>query len=62
MGLFHGVGLKFSQILTGYSYKLCAVIMPAYLAGKSPLKMEGFVAGLMLTFLLWKSAEYLPVP
>ena len=35
---------------------------PEYLAARSPLSIKVFATGLVFAFLLWKCAEYLPVP
>lgn len=42
----HGVGLKSTQTLIGYSDKLCVIIALAYFAGRTTL----FVAGVCLHF------------
>lgn len=42
--------------------QVCVTIVLANLAGQSPLQTEEFVAGLVLTFLLWQHAVQLPVP
>lgn len=48
---FSRVGLNSNQILVGCAHKLCATIAPADLADRSFLWIEGFVAGLVFTFL-----------
>lgn len=55
------VVLKSNQILVGYTHKFCATIAPAYIAGNTPLQVEGLLALLSLTFLLWLHAEDLPL-
>lgn len=48
---FSRVGLNSNQILVGCAHKLCATIAPADLVDRSFLWTEGFVAGLVFTFL-----------
>ena len=62
MGSILWSNLKSNQRLVGYSHKCCATIALAYLVGRTPLQIEGFVAGLVFTFLLWQHAEYFPIP
>lgn len=50
------MGLKSNQIEVGYTY------VYATIAGRSPLWIEALVTRLMVTFLLWHHAEYLPLP
>lgn len=50
---FCGVDIKYSQIAVGYSHKFGATTLSIYHASRSPLKTEGFVAGLSFSFLLW---------
>ena len=51
-----------SSILIGYSHELYTTTILAYLLGRTPLLIKGFVAGLLFTFLFWKPMEYLPEP
>ena len=53
----HEVGLSSSQILVGYSHTLYATIVLVYLSGRSPLQIEGFVAGLVFIFLLSEKGQ-----
>lgn len=46
------MGLKSNQLLFGYSHKLCDTIALAYLAGKTPFFIKGFVGGFVFMFLL----------
>lgn len=63
--LSHGVDLVSNLIGIGYFNNFCAnfgmfvlttfcaIIVPAYISSRSPLQITGFVAGLLLIFLLW---------
>jgi hypothetical protein len=46
----HGMGLESNQILIGCTHRLHVTIARAYLASRTPLSIQGFVAGLMFTF------------
>lgn len=52
--------LKSNQISAGYSCKLCADIMLVYLAGRTPLQIEGFVTRVVFIFIFWQHTEHLP--
>jgi hypothetical protein len=41
--------------------QVCITTALAYHASRSPLQIKGFVACLMIAFLLWEHAEYVPV-
>lgn len=56
----HGVGLKSHLLLVTYSQKLCATVALAYMAGWTPLLIQGLVARLEFMFLFWH-VECLPV-
>jgi hypothetical protein len=55
----HGVGLKSNQTLVGYFHMPYATIALVYHTGRSPPSVKGFVAGLVLTFLLWCCVDYI---
>jgi hypothetical protein len=55
------VGFKANQTLDSYAHKLCATIKIAYLLGRTPLSVRGFVAELVFMFLFWYHVEYLSV-
>lgn len=42
-----------NQILVGYSHKLYATLVLMYLEGRTPLPIQGSVAGFVLIFLFW---------
>lgn len=55
-GHLNSVGYGFQLMrwaLVGDSQKLCATTAPVYLLGRSQVFIQGFVAGLVFTFLLW---------
>jgi hypothetical protein len=56
------VFLKSNQILVGDSHQLSATIALAYLVGRAPLYIKGFIDGLGFMSLLWLHVEHLLVP
>ena len=53
-----GEDLKSNQLVIGYVLNVCANIAPVFHTGRSPLWV---VAGLVVTFLHWLHAKYLPI-
>lgn len=49
----HEMGLKSNQTLVGYSPELCTTVALAYLEGRTPLSIQGSMAGFVFLFLFW---------
>ena len=47
LALSYEMGLKLDQSLTGHSLSLCSIFIPVHLVGRTHLRFEGFVGGLM---------------
>lgn len=48
MGSISWSGPSSNQISVAYSHKICAILALVYLAGRTLLKIKGFVAGLVI--------------